>query len=177
MDFLETYLLYKPGDAYIGKVISSKSNQQILETFGFGDELQGLYEEHDIPREKLWKDREDFLKHIKSVADTQNERKGICRKTKHGAAILSLGGGMLSGSGSPDVMSALSLTKDETSDPSNVVNHWQTEGFRYSEKEVRFWLQVISDAPSLLKTLAFQYVLRFHPDLLEEWFEEMGRSE
>jgi len=170
VDFLETYLTYAPGEAYISKVVADKEDKEILETFGFGEELQDLYTEYGIPREELWRGRRNFLQHIKSVAGTQDERKTICNKMKHGAVVLSHGGGIIHGAGEAEQMCSLSLVRDKNS----CINHWNTESFFYSEKEVRFWFEMISNAPSLLKTLAFQYVIRFHPVLRQEWLTEMG---
>ena len=172
VDFLETYLTYPPGDAYISRVIAGKTDKEILESFGFGEELQNLYKEYGIPREELWKGRNNFLQHIKSVAKTQDERRIICNKMKHGAVVLSHGGGIIRGAGETNQMCSLSLSRDKK----NCVNHWNTESFFYSDREVRFWFDLISNAPSLLKTLAFQYVIRFHPDLRQEWLAEMGLS-
>ena len=108
---------------------------------------------------------------MKSVADTQNERKTICNKTKHGAVILSRGGEILRGLGDPQQLCALSLTKDKATS----VDVWNTESFRYSDAEVRFWFELAAHEPELLlKPLAFQYVIRFHPDLRPEWFTKMG---
>ncbi len=171
VDFLETYLLYRPGEAYISEVLSGKSDTEILETFGFGEELEEFYNKYGIPRPKLWEWRRTFLRHVKSVADTQNERKTICNKTKHGAVILSRGGEILRGVGDPQQLCALSLNKDKATN----LYQWTTESFRYSNAEVRFWFQLTRDEPELLlKPLAFQYVIRFHPDLRPKWFTKMG---
>jgi hypothetical protein len=164
-DFLETY---SPGEAYISKVIAGKSDVEILETFGYGEELQELYKKYGIPREELWKGRKNFPGHIKSVAGIQDERKTICNKMKHGSVVLSRGGEILAGTGATDLICTLSFEKRAG------VNVWHTDSFRYGEQEIQTWYQVIGDAPELLKNQAFQYVLRFHPDLREEWFRQMG---
>lgn len=41
-DFLESYLSYSPGEAYIVKVIDCKTDAEISETFGLGQEMQDL---------------------------------------------------------------------------------------------------------------------------------------
>ncbi len=49
----------------------------------------------------------------------------------------------------------------------------KTESFSFSEKEMETFVRLVTDAPDLLKNLAFQYVVRFHPDLRKECLDDL----
>lgn len=111
------------------------------------------------------------MEHVKSIAGIQTERRIIYNKLKHGGAALGQGG-ILSGKADPAYLSAISLKHDKKTN----VRTWHIDSFAYNDKEINTFIEVIRNAPLLLKNLAFQYVIRFHPDLTKEWLAKMKDS-